>query len=273
MNNTTLFFLFSLFLFQAEVSIAHEGPGAHLDHINEALEKTPDKQSLYIERGAIYSSEAGLHELALKDFQRAEKLGPPVAVAYELGLLFYRSAEFSKSRMYFDRYISQFPDYAPAYEYRAKASYQIGDTRQAMADFNAFFRLQKQINPGSFIAAAKIYASAKEGGVDAAIALLDQGIKRIGLNPQLQSYAARLELQRNRPEQAIARHQTMRTMLNDSPAWKAEMAELLLDAGKPAEAAAFLDQAEEQLAKLKATPARLNLLQTIQKLRRQAVSD
>lgn len=273
MNNTTLFFLFGLFLFQADVAMAHEGTGAHLDHINEALEKTPDKQALYIERGAIYSSEAGMYELALKDFQRAEELGSPVAVAYQLGLLFYRSAEFAKSRVYFDRYINQFPDYAPAYEYRAKAAYRLGDAKQAMADFNTFFHLQKQTNPGSFIAAAKIYASAKEGGVDAALALLDQGMQQIGLNPQLQSYAVRLELQRNRPEQAVARQQSMKTMLNDSPAWQAEMAELLLNTGKPAEAAAFLDEAETQLAKLKATPARVNLLKTIQKLRQQPGSN
>ncbi|PZN68749.1 MAG: hypothetical protein DM484_30930 [Candidatus Methylumidiphilus alinenensis] len=259
-----------LLAFNANLAMAHEGIGAHLDHINEALQKNPDKQSLYIERGAIYSSEAGLYEQALKDFSNAEKLGPPIVVAYEFGLLFFRMNQFEKAISYFDTYIKRFPEYAPPYEYRAKAAYQLGNIEQSLADFNTFFQLEKQANPGSFITAAGIQASVKDAkGLDAAIALLDRGIAQIGLNPQLQYYAIQLELRRNRPDQAISRLDSIKTLLNESPSWKLDMAELLFKTGETKQALKLLNDSEAQLKMLKATPARINLIKEIQTLRHQ----
>jgi predicted Zn-dependent protease len=261
---------FALLVSSIENLRAHDDVADHLRLLDQAIERTPNKQSLYIERGALYSSEAGMHERALQDFRRAEQLGPPVAVAYQLGMLFFRTGDFAKARSYFDRYLEQFPGFAPAYEYRAKAAYRMGDKAKSMADYDAFFRLQKHINPGSYIDAAGIHASSnEERDIEAALSLLDQGMNRLGLNPELQRYAIRLELQRSQPDKAIQRLLGLKTLLKESPAWQVDMAELLIETGRSAQAAAYLDAAEARLAKLRSTPARSDLAKKIRTLKRQ----
>ena len=245
---------------------AHEGTAHHIEQLNKLIEKAPEAQSLYIERGAIYSREGGLHEKALADFEKAETLGPKIAVAYELGLLFFRTEQFTKAQAYFDQYITAFPNSPQGYEYRAKTAYHLNDLQQSFRDFEKFFALQKKVNPGSYIEAASIYVSSEQKGLDAAIELIDQGIERIGLNPQLQRYAVELELQRNQVESAIKRFQSLQSLLNDSPVWKVGMAELFLKAGRNNEAKKLLTTAKAQLTKLKPTPARLQLLETVSQL-------
>lgn len=245
---------------------AHEGTAYHIEQLNKLIEKAPEAQSLYIKRGAIYSREAGLHEKALADFEKAQTLGPKIAVAYELGLLFFRTEQFTKAQTYFDQYIAAFPDSSLAYEYRAKTSYYLNDMQQSFTDFEKFFALQSHINPGSYIDAAEIYASSEKNGIDAAIELIDQGIERIGLNPQLQRYAVDLELKRNKIDNAIKRFKSLQLLLNDSPVWKVRMAEIFIKARKVNQAKKLLATAKDQLTKLKPTPARLELLSRISKL-------
>lgn len=263
------------FLLSAAIpAFAHEGIGAHLDHVNEALRQHPDSQSLYIERGAVYSGEAGMHERALEDFQLAERLGPPVAVAYELGMLYYRTEKFDRAIAYFDKYIEQFPAYAPPYEYRAKALYALGADERARADYDEYFRLETRPNPGSYIAAAQMRASPGAAkNLAEAIALLDSGMNRIGLNPQMQNCAIELELKRSRPQAAIARQRSLKNLLGAGPVWQIDMAELLLADGKRGAANRLLADAEAQLSRLKVTPARLDLSKKIRSLKERSRQD
>jgi hypothetical protein len=56
-------------------------------------------------------------------------------------------------------------------------------------------------------------------------------------------------------------------VLDDSPEWKVDMAELLLFSGRDEEAAALLESASVQLANLRATAARRALQGRIEMLR------
>jgi predicted Zn-dependent protease len=94
-------------------------------------------------------------------------------------------------------------------------------------------------------------------------------MNRLGLNPELQRYAIRLELQRSQPDKAIQRLLGLKTLLKESPAWQVDMAELLIETGRSAQAAAYLDAAEARLAKLRSTPARSDLAKKIRTLKRQ----
>lgn len=263
--------LFLLCIINTSVS-SHEGTATHLEQLNHAIEHAPDNQALYLQRGALYSEEAGLHERALQDFRHAERLGPAILVAYEIGLMFYRQGDFVQAQQYLDRYIAHFPQLAQPYEERAKILYELGKIEASLADYDRYFNLQPNINPGSFITAAKIHAAeATPEAIAAALRLLDQGIETLGLNPQLQRYAIELELQQRRPAQALARLTTLKAVLKASPLWQIEMAELLLQSQQPAEAKAFLTQADVELAQLKQTPARLQLRQRIQQLQTQII--
>ena len=98
---------------------------------------------------------------------------------------------------------------------------------------------------------------------------LDQGLHKLGLTPQLQRQAVQLELARRQPDKAIARLETLRTALKESPGWKLEMAELLLAAGRDEAAVELLLALESELGELRPTPARMAMQQQARDLQLQ----
>ena len=252
-------------------SNGHAHPGAHakLAYLNHQMSKQPDDQLLYIQRGATYSN-VGQLERALADFRRAETLGNPLAVAFELGVLHYRQGKFDQARGYFDRCLQHSPQHISALQYRARLLRDAGDHKASLADYKALFALQDEGDPGNYIAAAKMFAAQNDAGLLAAIDLLDQGMQQLGLIPSLQRYAIKLELRRRQAANAIARLASLKPMLGTSPDWKADMGELLLLAGNTTQARELIDAAAAQLTTLRKTPARQKLLKKIQRLRGKA---
>ncbi|MEP5567703.1 MAG: tetratricopeptide repeat protein [Halioglobus sp.] len=250
-------------LVAAPDSHAHAGMQDQLNRINRAIVERPSEQTLYIQRGMIYSNGAHYSE-ALADYRQAEKLGAPILVAYELGVLFYRMKDYDQATDNLSKYLRQFPASAAAYEARSRVYRDTGDHQRAIADLKKYFELQGAPHPGNYLAAADMLE--EMGQTDAALATLDQGMEKLGLTPQLQRRAITLEMQRQQSDKAIARLETLRKPLQESPSWKIEMAELLLQQQRLLEADEFLRQAQEELTALRPTPARLELLQRVETL-------
>lgn len=250
---------------QQELS-AH--PGAHeaLEHFSRQIDENPRQQSLYIQRGIVYSND-GQYPQAQEDFQRAAELGDPVLVGFDFGVLHYRMGELDTARRYFDGFLQRFPNHAPGLEYRARLSRDAGDYETSVADFRRVFELQDRPNPGHYISAAEMLQSTGIDGIDQALVILDQGNGKLGMTPQLQHYAIQLELRRKRPEKAVERMRELEPMLGESPDWKVDMGELMLKVGQPEQAAALLDGASLQLDTLRNTPARLEIRERIDRLR------
>jgi tetratricopeptide (TPR) repeat protein len=240
---------------------AEAHPGAHvvIDHFTAEIEKRPLDQALRIQRGIAYSNDGQFDE-ALADFLRAEQLGDPIAVAFDLGVLHYRKGDFPASRRYFDLYLEKFPGHAPTLEYRARLRRDADDAAGAIADYRAYFAKVGRPHPGDYSAAATLLATMPTEGAEPALALLDEGMTRLGLIPQLQQQAIAIELQRGRTDRALARQRTLEPILGESPDWKVEMGELLMQAGNKAEAERQFRLAIEQLETLRPTPARRTLL-------------
>lgn len=238
---------------------AHPGAEQQLIYLGEKIGVEPDKQVLYIRRGAVYSIEDQF-ELALADFRQAETLGNPLAVAFELGALYYRKGDFETARSYFDKRLNATPNHPPSLEYRARVLRDAGEYDAALADLTAYFALVAQPNPGHFVSAAKMLSDQNQAqGITAALAVLDQGMDQLGLTPQLQHYAIELELRRKQTEAAIARLASLEPVLGQSPEWKVRMGELLLAEGETDLAEAQFKAALSLLETLKKTPAHQRL--------------
>ncbi len=250
----------------ATVTLAHPGSAEQLAAINADLSASPDAQALYRRRGIIYSSD-GQFDQALDDFRKAETLGDPVIVAFDLGVLFYRKGDFARARSYFGTTLRHFPHHPPALEYRARVLRDAGDYAASLADFTAFFALQPHPNPGHFISAATMLAQGDDKSIQLALHMLDQGMNQLGLAPQLQRYAIELELQRGRDDNAITRLSSLEPMLGNSPVWKVQMGELLLATGATEEAQVYLCAASAQLNTLRKNPAREQLQVRISRLK------
>jgi tetratricopeptide (TPR) repeat protein len=243
-------------------AISHPGASSAIDHYTHEIEHQPDEQSLYIRRGIAYSSD-GQYDKALTDFKQAEKLGAPIVVGFDLGVLYYRRGEFDMAKAYFDTYLDTFPDHAACLEYRARLLRDMGDTKGSVADFQRVFELQQRPNPGHYVSVAGMLEASGPKGIARALAILDGGNAKLGITPQLQQCAIRLELLRGRADLAIKRLETLRPILGDSPEWKVEMAELQLQTGEQEAATQLLKEAMDQLDSLRKTPARQALRERI----------
>ena len=250
---------------------AHPGASATIDHYSHQIEQDANNQRLYILRGIAYSND-GRYEDALADLKQAEKLGDPVLVSCDLGVLHYRKGEFEAALTYLDRYLDRYPARGRVYclEYRARARRDSGDHAGAIRDFRRVIELEPRPNPGLYVSVATMLAESGETGIDEALQILDAGIAKLGLNPQLQHHAIDLELARQRPDRALARGEALRPILGDSPKWKVDMAELYLLDGESTQADGMLKDAKAQLQGLRKTPARLKLLERITALERRS---
>lgn len=248
------------------VLVAHPGADAALAHFNEQIRAHPGDPSLYLQRGTVYSHD-GQYPQALEDFQQAARLGERILVSFDLGVLYYRMGEFDTARRYFDEFLQRFPNHTACLEYRARLLRDAGDYPAAVADFRRLFELRERPNPGDYSSAANMLASAGNEGIEQALEILDHGNSKLGITPQLQNQAIEFELRLNRTDRAIQRLRELEPMLGESPEWKVDMADLLLQSGQPGQAATLLDAAASQLATLRKTPARLETAERIDRLR------
>lgn len=254
-----------MILLSANALNAHPGFSSKLKMLNHEIEHTPNDQNLYMLRGRTYSDK-GKYQQAMKDFHKAEALGDPVNVAFSLGVLHYRAKEFDQSKQQFDRYLKANPDHPESLEYRARMLRDAGDYKASLADFERFFELRKNPNPGYYISAAQMLLALPDDGIPAAITMLDKGIEQLGLNPQLQYFAVELERRSNNYEQAIERMLSLQTMLGNSPKWKADLGKIKQQAGDKTAARTLFVDAKEQLITLRKTPVRIALLAELELL-------
>ncbi len=272
MRQTSLLLsLILLALSLGQSAAAHPGASATIEHYSHEIEHDPKNQRLYILRGIAYSND-GRHDDALADFKQAEKLGDPVLVSCDLGVLHYRKGELNAAVGYLDRYLERYPAPGRGYclEYRARARRDSGDHAGSIRDFRRVIESEPQPNPGHYVSVATMLAESGENGIDEALAILDAGIAKLGLNPQLQHHAIELDLTSQRPDRALARAEALRPILGDSPEWKIDMADLYQLNGERAQADRMLKDAKAQLELLRKTPARLRLRERITALERRS---
>ena len=175
---------------------AEAHPGAHvvIDHFTAEIEKRPWT------RGCASSAASPIPTTdsstkALADFRRAEELGDPVAVAFDLGVLHYRMEDFAARGAISISTWRSIPGHAQTLEYRARLRRDTGDAAGAVRTTAPICAKAGRPNPGDYSAAALLLALMPDGGRGAALALLDEGMTRLGLIPQLQQQAIVIELQ------------------------------------------------------------------------------
>jgi tetratricopeptide (TPR) repeat protein len=259
--------LFGLCAFWVSLApLAHPGADAALAYFDEQIRAHPQDPALYLQRGTVYSND-GQYPQALADFERAASLGERILASFDLGILYYRRGEFDIARRYFDEYLQRFPENTACIEYRARLLRDAGELDAAVADYRRLFTLQARPNPGHFITVAEILSAGGDAGIEQALAILDEGNRKLGITPQLQYLASQLELRAGRPGMAVQRMSSLEPTLGKSARWKVDMVELMLQAGEREQAVDMLGAASRQLQKSRRTPAQLETLKRISSLR------
>ncbi len=236
--------------------------------LSQKIENDPARQELRLERSLAFV-ENNQPELALADIRAAETVGDPVEAAFTHGLVLYQTGDYASARPYFDRYLQAYPLHRATLEYRARLLRDTGENRQALADYENLISLSNSLDPGYYLATARLMAGLPDRGVAEALALLDARMAQLGPLISLERYAIELERNRGNFQGAMERMAGLDQRLRATPQWQVEIAELLVLAGKSEEALPYLTVAKEQLQSGR-LPVHRELLATVHRLQEQA---
>ncbi len=260
--------ILTIFIFCLGLSpgvIGHPGRDTVLEYLSDRIIIQPGNQDLYRQRGQIYTHD-GQFDQALADLQHAETLGDPRVVAFDLGMVYFQTARYDEALVSFNSYLAYLPGHVKTLRYRSRLLLKTGDIDAAISDCTALLSNTTGVTPTDYLSVAELMLQSTRYDINDAIAVLDKGLDLMGPIPQLQNRAIELELTRGSPDKAISRLRSQASQLSGSPFWQLSMGRLLLTIGKTSLAHEHFTLAGQQLAVLRKTPARMQLLNELQML-------
>jgi tetratricopeptide (TPR) repeat protein len=131
------------YLLRSEILLETNQPGEAFADIEKAVELAPDEESVYLLRGRI-SEKLNEFPAAADDYNRVLELNPFNTDAFMfLGALLIHTGNPDEAIRCFDEAIELKPDFAQAYNERAKAKELKGDKEGAAADLKTANELQQ----------------------------------------------------------------------------------------------------------------------------------
>jgi tetratricopeptide (TPR) repeat protein len=227
------------------------GPIARADsglaELSARIAQEPGNGALLLRRAALHRTSGDI-DAALADLELAVDLpGGGARADLRAGQILLETEAFEAALVKFGRV----PDDGDARRGQAQALWRLGRISEATTIFAA---LQRAVDaaPESFQEHADLLVRGSSPRIEAAIAVLDAGIRRLGPLPELVMNVVALE-RRSRRWAAALGHVDL--ALANSPRrdhWLGLRGEILLDAGRPREAIAAFTAAQAALAALPA---------------------
>lgn len=236
------------------LSEAHPSPSHTLDEINEHLEESPNDQAqlrskahILIVMGKFEDAHEIVHQLIHADPKNPENLllDARITVLLEKNIngAITEAESLTKSA----------PDFGPGWDFLADLLYQTGRKDKAIAAKKKYLEVSESKNPSDYLTcAAWLRDRGKAGDAQAAIEVLDQGTARIGVLTGLEQAAIALDLSLKQWNSALRRIDLLTARLRPNVDLASQRADILMQAGRFAEAAAAYDSA---IAILKASPS------------------
>lgn len=239
------------FLFSAAAGLgAHEDLELQIAGVTREIEREPRNAELYLRRGELHR----FHEdwpKAEADYRRVEELDAGLtAVDLARGRMLLASGHPERAKEALDRFISRRSSHPEGWLERGRALIKMGRRREGAADFTRGMELAPVLLPEHFVERAEALAAA--GDREAALRGLDEGIRKLGPLVSLELPAIDLDLALGRTDAALARIEALSKQTPRKEPWLARRGEILLQAGRAAEAREAFQAA---LAAIEALPA------------------
>jgi tetratricopeptide (TPR) repeat protein len=171
------------------------------------------------------------------------------------------SGQLEAARATFDKVIAHSPASGEALVGRARVLVGLGRREVAIDDYQRALRLLREPQPEHFVELAQVLAA--QSRPDDALRTLDDGLKKLGPVITLQILAFNLELGRNHTVAALARLDAILEHAPRKENWLAQRGDILLAAGRAAEARRSYEAA---LAAIRILPGRIQQNPPMQKL-------
>ncbi len=225
------------------------GDGAIHDLIAAAtadIEKRPNDAELFLKRGELYSRH-GEWIAAIADFDRAAALDPMLlTVDLFRGRLHFYARRYEEAVKTLDRFIEKKPDVADAFLTRARAKVQLQQFAAAADDYTRTIDLASSPQPEFFIERSQAIASQGPDKTREAVASLDEGILKLGPIVTLVVPLIELEVGAKHFDAALRKIDPfLDTQRGD--VWLVRRGDILVKAGRPAEARAAYQSALEKI--------------------------
>jgi tetratricopeptide (TPR) repeat protein len=215
--------------------------------------------TLFVERAELYR----MHEdfaLAEADLARAEELDPALASVWlTRGRLRMAQKQFAAAEREADRVLAKAPESGPALVLKAQALREQKHFPESAESWHKALVASKAPDVELFYECASAFAAAGDDRCDEALAVLDEGIKKLGNIPTLALMAIEIEVRRGSHDAALARLDQAMPKQGRVETWIERRADILARAGKPNEARQEYERALNALAvapeRLRMTPA------------------
>lgn len=230
---------------------AHEGLHEQIAALTRELAAHPDDPSLLRRRGELHRLHRAWHE-ALADLNRAARLAPALdGLALSRGHLYVDMGLPASARAVLDASLARHPDDDACLALRADVRAALGDAEGAIRDYTAAIAFADPPLPDYFIERARVQASLGGEHVAGAVRGLDEGIARLGTVPSLEMLGVDLERSRGAFDAALERIGRIAAASPRKERWLAWRGDVLLQAGRNADAAAAYRAARDAIARLK----------------------
>jgi tetratricopeptide (TPR) repeat protein len=238
--------LASLFIFTGAI-YAHPPWDEQLDELAEQIQEDPLNPSLYVRRADL-KKELGRFKGALIDYDRAAEIDPGLDIVdLGRGQLYLEAEDPDLAQFYLDRFLQKHPDHAKALLASARALKQLGEFAAAADHYERAIDGFDMVKPAFFIELADAQVAAGEHA--AAVATLDEGVRRFGPLTSLQIRAIDILAEQGRTQKALNRLDRLAKTSPQTARWMLRKGELLEAAGQWVEAEAAFARSQVALDK------------------------
>jgi tetratricopeptide (TPR) repeat protein len=228
---------------------AHGDLHIQIRDVTKRIKQHPNDPLLYLKRAELHRAHRDW-KAALADYDSVHRLNPSEPdVDFYRGRMLLDANRLSDALVNLNRFIPVRPDHASARVVRARTFARLGRHSEAAEDFTHALNKITTPSPELYIERAKTLAAGKEG-VEAALKSLDEAIRRLGTLITLQLAAVDLELSANRYDSALTRIDQIASQMPRKETWFARKGDILIRAGRDAEAKKHYEQALQAIEAL-----------------------
>ncbi|MEK7950377.1 tetratricopeptide repeat protein [Luteolibacter soli] len=219
---------------------AHPDPSHTLAELEEHLAKAPDDQEVLRQKAGLFLSTSH-PELARPVVARLLTLDPKQPENLLLDARTCRTEKDAATSAKAAELVKEHPKFVPGLLFLAEVEEEKGNHDEAIAAMRQALDLSPKPSPGDVLTCAAWLE--KRGDKVEAIAVLDQGLAKLGVFTGLHQKAIEMEVPLGHYDSALRRVDAMTARLRPSVAFSLQRADILESAGRFKEAAAACDSA------------------------------
>jgi len=247
-----LLIVFSLSGGFASQSLAHSDLDLRIQEVTARLQTNRNDIELLLKRAELHRLHADWNA-AHADYALARSINPDSrTLSFGVALLLTEEGRREDAKAAWDKFLQQYPDNGDALLCRAQVLEALGQTNAAIGDYDKALDCLEQPQPDHYLARARLQAVAE--GPEAALAGVDEGLRKLGMAVTLQKCAVELELGAGATNSALLRLEQIMAHSRRHERWLAWRGGILLQAGRFSDATEAYQLSAKCVAEL---PARI----------------